>query len=221
MRLLIFDFDGTLADTGQVIIRTLSQTLSELGLEPPAPEALREYIGLPLARIFERASASEDQELISKAVRIYRARFPENCKKDIRLYPGVREALERFQNMGLSLAIASSRERNSLLALVDQVGIASFFSVIAGEQDVQKHKPEPDIAKFVCEKTGIPANEAMFIGDTIYDIGAGRAAGMLTCGIAYGNHTGEHLLEAGADFVIDRFDGLVPIVIGILNKAPA
>lgn len=221
MRLLIFDFDGTLADTEKVILKTLAQTLTELGLEPPAPDRLREYIGLPLARIFECASASEDQEVISRAVRIYRARFPENCKKDIRLYPGVREALEHFRNMGLALAIASSRERSSLLALAEQLGITSFFSVIAGEQDVTRHKPEPDIIRFVCEKSGIPAKEAMFVGDTIYDIGAGEAAGAMTCGAAYGNHTREQLLEAGADYVIERFAELVPIVSENLNKASA
>lgn len=220
MRLLIFDFDGTLADTEAVILTTLAQTLAELGLDAPPANALKKLVGLPLATIFERASSSQDQALIARAVQIYRARFPENCRLGVRLYPGVKETLESLRKLGLTLAIASSRERNSLLSLTDQLGITPYFSIIAGEQDVSRHKPEPDVAVFVSGKTGIPAKDAIFIGDTVYDIGAGKAAGMKTCGVTYGNHARERLLESGADYVIDRFPELVPIVAGNMNDAP-
>lgn len=212
MRLLAFDFDGTLADTGDVIMRTIAQTLTQLGQAMPAESALKKYIGLPLAKIFEEACRSRDEKLISEAVRIYRSRFPENCGSDLRLYPGVRDTLDSLGKNGNVLAIASSRERNSLLSLTDRLGITGDFAIIAGEQDVPHHKPEPDIANFVLKRAGIPAESAMFIGDTIFDIKAGRAAGMKTCGVSYGNHTKAQLLEAGADYVIDEMPGLVGLI---------
>lgn len=212
MRLLIFDFDGTLADTGKAILLTLSQTLARLDQKPPSQEELRSYIGMPLAKIFENACHSHDVELIASAVHLYRRDFPANCKDNIRLYPGVKESLGRLRQEGKILAIASSREKNSLLSLINQLGIFSDFSIICGEQDVARHKPEPDLADFILEKCGLAAKNAMFIGDTVFDIQCGKAAHMLTCGVSYGNHNREELLKAGADYIIDKFPELMDIV---------
>lgn len=212
MRLLVFDFDGTIANTEEAIMLTISQTLKQLGRSIPPENHIRSYIGLPLARIFEEICGTKDSSFISEAVRIYRARFPANCKSTTSLYPGVRETLNDLRAKGISLAIASSRERHSLLSLAEQLGIRSDFSIIAGEQDVSRHKPEPDIANFVLEQTHISPANAMFIGDTVFDIRAGNAAGMKTCGVSYGNHTRSQLVEAGADYVIDRFPELLDII---------
>lgn len=212
MRLVIFDFDGTLADTGKVILLTLSETLQHLGYDIPTEEELKSYIGMPLARIFKYACNTQDNKLITEAVRIYRSSFGENCRIGIDLYPGVRETLDRLSKDGKLLAIASSREKSSLLSLVDQLDIRSCFSVIAGEQDVTRHKPEPDVANYVLEQCGLQAGDAMFVGDTTFDIHTGRAAGIKTCGVSYGNHTRGQLLEAGADYVIDKFPELIRLV---------
>lgn len=218
MQLLIFDFDGTLADTGKVILLTLSQTLTELHQKIPPEAILKSYIGMPLAKIFENICATRDQKLVTEAVRIYRARFPGNSRDNLSLYPGVRHTLKTLADAGLTLAIASSREKSSLLALCDQLGITGDFAIIAGEQDVQRHKPEPDIANFVLAKTGIPNGQAMFIGDTAFDIAAGNSAGMKTCGVTYGNQSKEELRKAGADYIIDRFQEL-PALIQTLKSA--
>lgn len=211
MKLLIFDFDGTLADTGAVILQTTAQTLARLKLPLPPEASLKKWIGLPLAEIFANACDTRDEELISEAVKIYRARFPENCGT-VKLYPGVRQGLDKLRRAGMMLALASSRERNSLLSLTNLLGITNDFNVIAGEQDVIRHKPEPDIVNFVLKATNITPDCAMFIGDTVFDIAAGRAAGVKTCGVTYGNHKRERLLAAGADYVINEFPGLLPLV---------
>ena len=213
MKLLIFDFDGTLADTNRAILLTIAQTLDELGQKPPPGEDFTPYIGLPLARIFELACGTRDEQLVARAVRRYRERFPENCKTSVRLFPGVREGLSQLRDAGLVLAIASSRGKSSLLALTDHLGITAEFAHIAGEEDVANPKPAPDIARLVAHRAGVPADCAMFVGDTVFDIACDKAAGMTTCGVSYGNHTGAQLLEAGADHVIDAFSEL-PAVIG-------
>ena len=213
MKLLIFDFDGTLADTGRAILLTIAQTLAGLGQKMPPGEDFTPYIGLPLGRIFELACNTRDEQLVARAVRGYREKFPENCEASVRLFPGVREGLSQLRDAGMTLAIASSRGRDSLLALTDLLGITADFAVIAGEEDAPRPKPAPDIARLVAAQAGIPAQRAMFIGDTVFDIGCGKAAGMTTCGVSYGNHTRAQLLEAGADHVIDTFSEL-PAVIG-------
>lgn len=208
MKLLIFDFDGTLADTTGAIILTIAQTLAALGRKAPPGEDFTPYIGLPLKKIFELALATADEKLTAEAVRVYRQRFPENCKTSVRLFPGVRDGLAGLRDAGMVLAIASSRGRASLLALTERLGITADFACIAGEEDAPRPKPAPDMALLVADRTGIPPGSAMFIGDTVFDIACGKAAGMRTCGVAYGNHSGAQLLDAGADHVIDRFSAL-------------
>lgn len=212
IKLLIFDFDGTLADTGKVIQLTIAQTLRKLNQAVPDAEELKRHIGLPLAKIFELVMQTQNQSLIDEAVRIYRAKFPENSKNCVSLYPGVRKTLNDFKKADFILAIASSREKNSLLALVNQLDITADFSIIAGEQDVTMHKPAPDIAEFVLQAAHMPASKSLFVGDTVFDISTGKAAGMQTCAVSYGNHSRQQLLQAGADYVIDNFTELKNIV---------
>lgn len=212
MKLLVFDFDGTLADTGSAILPTIAQTLAALGRTGPPGEDFIQYIGLPLAKIFELALGTRDEKLTAQAVRIYRERFPANCQTSVRLFPGVKDSLRELREAGLMLAIASSRGKASLLALADFLGITADFACIAGEEDVARPKPAPDMAEFVATRTGIPAARAMFIGDTVFDIACGKAAGMRTCGVAYGNHSGARLMDAGADHVIDTFSALPALI---------
>lgn len=212
MKLLVFDFDGTLADTNQAILATIARTLAELGRQAGPGEDFTPSIGLPLARIFEQALESRDEQLIARAVRIYRERFPENCQTSVRLFPGVRQGLAELRDAGHLLAIASSRGKSSLLALTELLGISADFVCIAGEEDVERPKPAPDMADLVARQTGILPTSAMFIGDTAFDIVCGRAAGMATCGAAYGNHSRAQLLAAGADAVIDRFSELPALI---------
>lgn len=212
LKLLIFDFDGTLADTGAAILQTISQTLAHLGQEMPGRQQLKSNIGLPLAEIFEKACPGLDDSQIAEAVRFYRARFPENCDSNLALYPGVAETLADLKAQGVTMTIASNRERNSLISLTDKLGITGNFATIAGEQDVANNKPAPDIANFILEKTGIPARSAMFVGDSIFDIAAGKAAGMSTCGVSYGIHTKNQLCAADPDHVIDSFPELMRLV---------
>lgn len=212
MKLLIFDFDGTLADTSRAILLTIATTLAELGQKPAPGADFTPCIGLPLAKIFERACATRDEKLISRAVRIYRERFPEKCQASVRLFPGVREGLRELREAGLVPAIASSRGKNSLLALTDLLGITGHFSCIAGEEDAAHPKPAPDIAELVAKQAGISPASALFIGDTVFDIGCGKAAGMGTCGVSWGNHTKAQLLDAGADLVIDSFSELPAVI---------
>lgn len=96
---------------------------------------------------------------------------------------------------------------------MEELGITEQFAVIAGEQDVARHKPEPDIARLVLARTNTPAHSAMFIGDTVFDIAAGRASGMKSCGVSYGNQSRQELINAGADYVIDSFPDLLPLVL--------
>lgn len=212
MQTLILDFDGTIADTGKVILATVAHTLQRLGCPKVEEEEVRKLIGLPLRDMFSKAARITDEALLQKCIEVYRADFNDFCGEHLRLYPEVRETLEALKLRGTTLAIASSRGRASLLELLERLEIAHLFGAVVGEEDVEHTKPAPDAVHRILDATGTAPQEALVVGDTVFDIAMGRAAGTATCGVTYGNHPAERLLTAGPTHLIPRFGELLKIM---------
>lgn len=220
MKTVILDFDGTIADTRECITETVSRTLDELGHPRVAATAITALIGLPLSETFIRLTGMNDATFIAKATDTYRRLFGGVSRQAVTLFPHVRETLRELHAGGLTLAIASSRDKRSLISLSETLGIASYIDMISGESDVVNKKPAPDMAVRILRLTGSDAADSMVVGDTWFDIDMGRGAGCVTCGVTYGNHTEEQLRSHGADFIISDFAEL-PAVIDGLNVAAA
>lgn len=211
MSCLIFDFDGTLTNTLPAIMITLRDTLLRMKWPPPPEGFLMPLIGLPLKEIFARASGSDDDALLAECVRLYRRDFNGNCEGRISLFPGVKDTLDALVGRGDFLAIASSRGRESLFHLIRQLGLESYFQVIAGEEDVMRPKPAADVVLYALQKLDHSRNGALMVGDTVYDIGAGKAAGIKTCAATYSNQSCAELLAAQPDYVINSFPEILSI----------
>lgn len=209
---ILFDFDGTLADTRSTIVRTVQLTLRKLGLPALSEEAIRPMIGLPLRDTFTLAGHIADTALLDRAVEVYRDHFNDMSFNNVSLFPHVISTLHTLQEQGITMAIATSRGRESLLFLLRSLGIADCFSLLSCEGDVPHAKPAPDMALHVLEKIGACASETLMVGDMTYDLDMGRAAGCLTCGVTYGNGTREELTSISPDFLIDDFRALLPIL---------
>lgn len=209
MNCLLFDFDGTLADTAEAILITLRKTLEKCG--HPVEHINAALLGLPLWEIFARLSEEMDAAFLKKCVQVYRRDFFANCPGRVSLFPGVRETLAVFKDRGDALAITSSRGRQSLLELVDMLDIGAFFEVIVGEEDVERPKPAADVADLALALLAMPKAGSLVVGDTIYDVGMGKAAGIKTCAVTYGNQSADMLAEARPDFMISSFPQLLDI----------
>ena len=210
IRMVILDFDGTLADTAAVIIRTMQATISELGLPSRTGEQCAAMIGLRLVEIppvlFPECSIDADIY-----ARTYRRLFHEFDTEDaVKLYPAVAETLKTLKSKGIILTIASSRSHASLAEYVESLGLSSFISHILGADDVDKGKPDPEPVNRILERFGISPEETMVVGDTSFDIMMGRNAGTRTCGVTYGNGSMESLNDA--DRLIDDFGKLHDII---------
>ena len=141
--MVILDFDGTLADTAAVIIRTMQATISELGLPYRTDEQCAAMIGLRLVEIPSALfpECSIDGNMYA---RTYRRLFHEFESEDaVKLYPNVVETLKTLHTKGIILTIASSRSHTSLAEYVESRGLASLISYILGADDVNKGKPDP------------------------------------------------------------------------------
>jgi phosphoglycolate phosphatase len=207
IRNLIFDFDGTLADTSLGIVRCTQTTLETMGLPLSTPERICATIGLPLADCFARGTDTP-AERIEEACATYRRLFNDIAVPCIILFPGVAETLAGLDARGFRMSIATSRGSRSLQMLLERMGVAGHFCASAASDTVTRHKPEPDPALYVLEKTGGKPEESLVIGDTTFDILMGQAAGCRTCGVTWGNQDRAQLQAASPDWILDRIEEL-------------
>ena len=209
-KLLVFDFDGTLADSEASIMDALQLVARDFGLSGVDMENARRSIGLPLRHTIEMGLGLE-AESVSKAVELYRKHYNEVAFESTHLFPGVKETLDLLRQDFL-LAVASSKSRNGLLAMMRHLGIYDRFSFIAGAQDVRQGKPAPDMVLLALEALDVPAEKSLVIGDTVYDIEMGQRALADTCAVTYGNNSADELRRLNPTFLIDSFERVMSLV---------
>ncbi|MBR5070169.1 MAG: HAD family hydrolase [Bacteroidales bacterium] len=204
---ILFDFDGTLADTAQGIVTTLRQSFIQMGRPVPTEEAMVATIGVPLWKAFQTLGNMTDEEA-SQAVEIYRRLFMEYEIPNIRMFPGVAEMLEQLRERGIRMAIVTSRDRLSLDLILQNNGIDKSFETVVTVNDQLTPKPAPDMVLALLERMDIKATETLVVGDTTFDIQMGNRAGCKTCAVTWGNHSHELLLSACPNMIIDDLDSL-------------
>lgn len=208
-RLVILDFDGTLADTQPLILSSLQRTIRELHLPPRTDEQCKSIIGLPLKECFTTLLGVDDT-LAERCADVYRRVFDEdNHPGTVTLFPHVLETLKTLHDRGLLLAICSSRGRPTLDGFVRTFHLEEYISMIVSANDVQQHKPHPEPVLMILKQLDIPAEEALVVGDASFDILMGRNAGCRTVGVTYGNQTAADLRAAGANYLINDFASLI------------
>lgn len=214
MKLVIFDFDGTLGDTRRTIVTTMQMTIAEMGLSDRSDDDCASKIGLPLDGCFRALYPNEREDTIQRCADVYRRIFQENLLTlKPQVFPGVRETLSALKTQGFTLTIASSRWHRSLSELTRDLEIDQYFSYLVGADDVEKAKPHTEPVLKTLSAMGVDASEALVVGDMNVDILMGVHAGARTCGVTYGNGTKKELEEAGADYIINSIDGLLAIAL--------
>ena len=207
---IIFDYDGTLADTAPLIVHVTKETLRHFGVNNVSEELVRSNIGLPLVDCL-RLDGKLSSEQAEEAVVVYRRIFAEALDNTV-YFPGVAATLAFLHSKGIRMGIATSRSTGSLHAMLDSHNLRQYFTAIVTVDDGLAAKPAPDMALEVLKRLGSDATSALMVGDTSFDLKMGRCAGCFTCGVTYGNHPRARLLEAQADYLIDSFNELELIV---------
>ena len=212
IKLMIFDFDGTLGDTRRNIVTTMQMAIKEMQLPSRTEAECASTIGLPLAGCFRTLFPDIQEELIPRCAETYRRIFNENLQKITpEAFPGVVKTLETLKAQGFVLTIASSRSRNSLMELTRDMGIADYISYLIGADDVKEAKPKPEPVLKTLTVMHFDASETLVVGDMAVDILMGANAGARTCGVTWGNGSREELKDAGANFIIDKMEKLIEI----------
>lgn len=213
IKLIIFDFDGTLADTKENIILTFQMTMKELGVEIKSRQECAATIGLTLEDAFKvlyPGMAAEKYILLRDT---YRRIFKENRKILVPgLFPEVMETLEELRRRGYLMSIASSRQSPSLQSFLEDMKIAHLFEYAVGGDNVEHPKPAPDAVLQILRHYNLSAEEAFVVGDMPFDINMATNAGVKSCGVTWGNADAAQLKESGANYIIDKMSQLLEIL---------
>lgn len=214
IKLVIFDFDGTLGDTRQTIVKTMQMTIEALALPERSDLDCASTIGLPLADCFRSLFPDLPTEVIDQCADTYRTIFSNNVTAfRPNAFPRVAETLASLkEEQGCIITIASSRSHDSLVELTHNLGLSDYVSLLIGADDVTHAKPHPEPVLKTLAALNINAREALVVGDMSVDICMGARAGARTCGVTWGNGKRSDLENAGADYIIDNMKDLIAIV---------
>ncbi|MEQ5774827.1 MULTISPECIES: HAD-IA family hydrolase [unclassified Thalassospira] len=216
LRLVIFDCDGTLVDSQHAIAHCMDHAFAEHGLDCPGLEKTRTIIGLSLPEAIAQLArpAILETTLINAVTNSYKSAFftlrqsPDFFEP---LFPGVVEVIDILDQRGWLSGVATGKARRGLDAVLDRNNLSRRF-VTLQTCDNHPSKPHPSMLEAAMLETGVDPRCCAMIGDTTFDMEMGRAAGMLSIGVAWGYHDREKLETAGAHAVIDHFDQLPAIL---------
>lgn len=209
---ILFDFDGTLANTAPGIVLTMQKTFQEMGLPIPTDEEVRHTIGLPLKKCVQTLGQLSDKEA-EEGTAIYRKLFPVYEIEHISIFPSVSETLSLLFSQGIRMAICTSRNKFSLDSILQRYALENYFeTILTADTHKLNPKPAPDMALVLMERLQVNASQTLVVGDTTFDIEMGNRAHCTTVAVTYGNHSRQQLLSANPTHIIDRFDQIVEIV---------
>ena len=189
---IMFDFDGTLADTSEGIIRSMHYAYDKLHLQHETDTKIRSVIGPPLQEMFSVLLHTEDKEYIKEAVTCFRERYAKQGVKELCLYPQVKATLRSLQEKGFKLYIVTSKPEK-------------FVHEICGEQSLSKTERMRELM----ETYGITKENGIMVGDRPEDARASHYNSVVCIGVTYGFGKREELKDAGCVKQLDKFSDLL------------
>lgn len=198
---VLFDLDGTLIDTIPLISWTFERVFEDFGLSWANGEVMH-TVGLPLREIAARYVPDRVDEFMEKYAAVQRTRFIELTKA----YPGAVEALEIIKSAGCRTGVVTSKRRGPALAGLALTRIDRYIEVVVTADDVTKSKPDPEPVLKALGLLDTRPEHAVYIGDSWYDILAGKGAGVTTVGATWGIAAREQLVEHAPDFIVESWD---------------
>ncbi|MBF0254854.1 MAG: HAD-IA family hydrolase [Gammaproteobacteria bacterium] len=206
-KLVVFDWDGTLMDSEAQIISCMQSAFTDLQLQPPSRDQVRNIIGLGLREAVSQLHATADEAMIERLFERYRHHFFAEHSPKADLFPGVEACLEELSQAGYLLAVATGKGRRGLDLVLDQTGLGDYF-IATRCADETFSKPHPQMLQELIDFAGVSATEAVMIGDTEYDLQMAINAGSPSIAVSYGVHTTERLLRFNPLACLDAIDQL-------------
>lgn len=214
---VIFDFDGTICDTGEGILKSAKYALEAFGYDAPDYEELTCFIGPPLLITFQEkfgADAATADELVRK----FRERYTNKGVFESKLYDGVKELLITLKKDNIKIGIASSKPQDYIETLLDHFGIKSYFDVICGVSFTADCESKASIIARCQKELDTAGNLCLMVGDKKYDMEGAKANLIDSAGVLWGYGTKFEHIEAGAKFILKKVDDVEAVALGFYEQ---
>lgn len=212
--LLIFDWDGTVIDSTGRIVSSLQATARDLDLPSLQDHEAREIIGLGLKEAVEALFPGIDSAMIEPIKQRYAYHYLEADPTPTALFPGVRPTLEKLKNSGYILAVATGKSRIGLNRALSDTDLGHLFTVTRCADETAS-KPNPLMLQQILAETGVKADKAVMIGDTEFDLGMARQAGIDTMAVSYGAHAISRLQTYNPVLEVNHFPDIADWLEGV------
>ncbi|MBB6217612.1 pyrophosphatase PpaX [Anaerosolibacter carboniphilus] len=208
IKYILFDLDGTLLDTNNLIIESFQHTYRQ----HLNKEVTREYILESFGEILRITLERECKDCVEEAIETYRRYQIENFDRLITIHTGVKEVVKSLYEQGYKLAVVTSRLNESALRGLKHFHLESYFECMIGADDTDRHKPDPTPARMALEAMGGTPEEAIMIGDSPFDIQCAQNAGIISAVVSWSALPPEIYMVHKPDYVIDSMEELVEII---------
>ena len=200
---VIFDFDGTVVDTGEGILKSLQYSFEQMGREIPDMNDLKKFIGPPIHYSYTHYyGVSEDE--VGDYIKKYRERYSVKGIYECELYEGMLSLIESLKKEGIRVGIASSKPLRLIYSVADYLEITDRFDAIVGVRiDDSNHSSKTGlILEAMREMGAADKTRVLMVGDRLYDIEGAKGAGVNSCGVLWGYGSREEFEQYEADFIV-------------------
>lgn len=206
--MILIDVDGTLVDSVPDLAWCSDEMMTRIGMTPHGEDKVRNWVGNGVERLVRRSLIGQldgepDEALFEQAYPIFLDLYADNNSKRSHLYEGVKEGLDYLQAQGCKLGCVTNKAEQFTIPLLNDLGVASYFSIIISGDTLPKKKPDPLPLLHAAGHFGVQAENCLMVGDSISDVKAARAAGFSIICMSYGYNHGDDIRDANPDAVID------------------
>lgn len=216
IRGVAFDLDGTLVDSAPGLASAIDLALSHQNLPVAGKDLVSTWIGNGADVLVERAlrwaGREPDAQSVAHTRELFDHYYAQTVEQGSQLFPQVEATLAHLKASGLPMGLITNKPTPFVAPLLRSLGIADYFSVIIGGDDVVVKKPHPAPLYLLLAKLGLHAHEMLFVGDSRNDIMAAQAAGCPCVGLTYGYNYGDAIATSHPDCVLERFACLLPAI---------
>jgi phosphoglycolate phosphatase len=224
IKLVIFDLDGTLIDSRLDLVHSVNAALRHIRRPELPDDVIASYVGDGAPILIQRALGAEanDEALVRQGLEFFLSYYRAHKLDHTKIYPGVTEALAAIQKsvngVPRKMAVLTNKPVNPSRAIVQELGLARFFSQVYGGNSFATKKPEPEGARVLLEENGLRPEQAVMVGDSHVDIRTGLNVGMYTVGVSYG--FAPHTLKGEpVDVLVDTPAELASVFAGVGQRS--
>lgn len=209
IKVILFDLDGTVANTNNLIFKSFRHVLETYKIENIEDKTIYSFFGEPLDYTLDRYKSFDTTENLVKCYRAYNEREHDLLIEE---FPTVKETLDKMKEKGYKLAIVTSKNRKMATRSLKALDLYDYFDLLVTPEDTLKHKPDKEPCEFALKHFNVKPQESIMVGDSSYDLMSGKSAGCYTIGVNYSLISKDILLSTNPDFMVDEFKDILYIV---------